>query len=97
MADDTVLLCICLTIAFTSVVEDVKPTYVCVCLFSSYVINELIQTEKQYVEDLAQIVLVCIVSHSISHSTGTEMLSLLIKIFTCLSFLLFTMTDDADI
>jgi len=31
----------------------------CIC---SYVINELIQTEKQYVEDLAQIVLVCILS-----------------------------------
>jgi len=26
----------------------------------SYVINELIQTEKLYVDDLAQIVLVCI-------------------------------------
>jgi len=34
------------------------------CLFCSFVINELIQTEKQYIEDLAQIVLVCIVSHS---------------------------------
>ena len=37
-----------------------------VCLCCSYVINELIQTEKLYVDDLAQIVLVCIVSHSIT-------------------------------
>jgi len=34
--------------------------------FCSYVISELIQTEKLYVEDLAQIVLVSIVCHSVS-------------------------------
>jgi len=32
----------------------------------SYVVNELMQTEKLYVEDLAQIVLVCIIFLSIS-------------------------------
>ena len=36
-----------------------------VCVFCSYVLNELIQTEKLYVEDLAQIVLVCTGSYSI--------------------------------
>jgi len=35
-------------------------------VFCSYVINELIQTEKLYVDDLAQIVLVGIICHSVS-------------------------------
>jgi len=60
-------------ITFTSAVEDMPANRMFsstfVCLFCSYVINELIQTEKQYVEDLAQIVLVCIFSPSIGHST----------------------------
>jgi len=42
----------------------IRSTRVCLCC--SYVINELIQTEKLYVDDLAQIVLVCIASHSIT-------------------------------
>jgi len=40
--------------------------FVCACC--SYVIKELIQTEKLYVEDLAQIVLVCINCYFVSHS-----------------------------
>jgi len=32
------------------------------CFFCSFVIKELIETEKLYVEDLAQIVLVCCLS-----------------------------------
>ena len=47
------------------------------CLFCSYVINELIQTEKLYVEDLAQIVLVSIVCHFTNNST--EMFILLVN------------------
>jgi len=44
----------------THVTVFVWSVYVCMCVCSSYVINELIQTEKLYVDDLAQIVLVCI-------------------------------------